>query len=196
MQEIRDLLFKGGILYLKSRFHAVVQVPYHPVCRGNVNFRVIVIVKIKYPGMLQVPVNDTDSADRCPEFTVSGNSAADAPDNELHLYSEMRRLVELIDQRPVYQAVQLNDNLGCLLSFGILYFLLYELQEGLPHIYRRQQQRLTFQQGLLVLLRPGQELENILGIPQHLFIAGQETGIHIYPGSALIQISRAQEPVI
>src|SRR5690606_9237353 len=109
--------------------------------------------KIKYPGVLQIPVYNTDAINRLFKPAAFGYSTTNTTNNQLYFYTKMSCFIQFVYKRIIYQAIELDDNFCIFFLFCISYFLVYQTQKSISHINRSYQQRFAFVQRFFILLR-------------------------------------------
>ena len=101
----------------EEQFHAVIQVTRHPVRTGKVKLLIAAISKPEDSTVLQLTTNN---ATHCYIFADTFNAstqATNATNNKFNLHTFSRSFVQFLDNRIIYQAIHLSDNVTALACF-------------------------------------------------------------------------------
>jgi hypothetical protein len=105
--------FTCGSFRGKKHFHALVQVPRHPVRAPQVDFRLPAIFKIKDAAVFQETANDAAYPDAAAEPAKARHEGALAANDEIDFNASLRSAVQGSNHRGIDNCVALrNDACG------------------------------------------------------------------------------------
>src|SRR5439155_760081 len=110
LEDLADLGLEGGVQHRERDLDAAIEVAGHPVRGGEQVFRVLTVLEVEDPRVLEVAVDDGDDADPRREPGHRGAQATRAAHDQVDPYARLAGVVQLLDQATVDQPVHLRDD--------------------------------------------------------------------------------------
>src|SRR3989442_6227866 len=110
LEDLADLGLEARIQHRERDLDAAVEVAGHPVRGGEQVFRVLTVLEVEDPRVLEVTVDDGDDADPRREPGHRGAQATRAAHDQVDPYARLAGVVQLLDQATVDQPVHLRDD--------------------------------------------------------------------------------------
>src|SRR4029450_2608544 len=120
LENLADLPVEGGVEHREGDLDPPVEVPRHPVGRGQQVFRLPTVLEGVDARVLEITVHDGDGADVLREVRHLRTQAADAADDEIDPHAGRTGRVELLDEASVDQRVHLAADAGGAAASGVL----------------------------------------------------------------------------
>src|SRR5262245_24870703 len=96
VENLPEPLPQGGSQDREGDLHAVVEIPGHPVRRGEEVLLVATVQEVVDAGVLEEAIDDGDDADPLGQTGQAGAEAADAPDDQVDLHPRLARRAQLV----------------------------------------------------------------------------------------------------
>src|SRR6267142_4255469 len=110
LEDLADLDLEVRIQHRECDLDAAVEVARHPVCGGEQVFRVLTVLEVENPRVLEVAVDDGDDADPRREPRHRGAQATHTAHDQVDPYARLAGAVQLLDQAAIDEPVHLRDD--------------------------------------------------------------------------------------
>ena len=166
-----------------GHLHPPLCVPGHKVGGGEEQVRVLPPAKAVDPGVLQIAAHHGEHGDAVGQARDPGTQAADSPHIHHHLHPGLGGLGQLVDELPVGDGVQLQENIP---PVPLRDLPVNELDAPVPQLIGGNQQALVCP----LQVGGGQILEQRGGVRPQLRPGGHQAQVGVLPGGLFVVVAR------